>query len=167
MGNSDDLGINRCAHRRPKMRPMMTNSVACIILQSGGFSPNEAVLGLIPTLNPHPFPFSIAASARSIFSTLRSSAALAFENPPAAFSFPNNSSFSAAVPCMSRMRVSKMLFLGFGSFRFRNIATSSPQPQLPFAENSPKRSFSAISRWLRGLAATTQVSQHRDSQPRR
>ena len=110
----------------------MTNSVACIILQSGGFSPNEAVLGLIPTLNPHPFPFSIAASARSIFSTLRSSAALAFENPPAAFSFPNNSSFSAAVPCMSRMRVSKILFLALGSFPFRNVMPPSLNRLAPF-----------------------------------
>jgi len=48
-------------------------------------------------------------------------------NPPRAFNFSKSASFSAAVPCMSRSSASATLFLTVGSFRFRNIATSSPR----------------------------------------
>jgi len=36
----------------------------------------------------------------------------------------NRASFSAAVPCISRRSASATVFFAFGSFRFRNIATS-------------------------------------------
>jgi hypothetical protein len=55
-----------------------------------------------------PLPFSVAANIRT------AAAADSFANPPAAFSFSNITSFSAADPCMSRLSVTTML-LRFGS----------------------------------------------------
>src|SRR5262249_31602725 len=70
------------------------------------------------------YPFSIAAHARSGFPTLRRPAADSSATPPAARSFSKSASFCSAVPCISRNSVSKIFLLVFGSFFFRNIATS-------------------------------------------
>src|SRR5262245_1193608 len=68
--------------------------------------------------------FSIAADSRSIFSASATSAGCSLANPPAARTFSNILSFSAAEPCRSRIKVSAML-LRFGSFRFGNMLPPS------------------------------------------
>src|SRR5215831_7520438 len=76
------------------------------------------------------YPFSIAANARSVFSTLRRSAADSSANPPAARSFSKSASFCSAVPCISRNSVSKNLFPGLRLLLFpqhRNLPQLEPQ----------------------------------------
>src|SRR5262245_31031710 len=88
-------------------------------------------LTALRALHPLPLPFSIAANDRSIFSASARSAGCSLANPPAARTFSNMRSFSAADPCTSRISVMAML-LRFGSFRFRNIAIPVDQNwQLP------------------------------------
>src|SRR5215475_925180 len=91
--------------------------------------------------------FSVAANVRSIRSTLRSSARSSPANPPRAFSFSNSASFSAAVPCISRKSATAVLFFAFGSFRFRNIATSRFTTQrvlLPLGSKSEASGHAAL-----------------------